>query len=316
MCSVRRMMSICLILRVLLLPVGCHVGSYPGRAAYLSRSAPTIPKNFGFVDKIFEFFDFFGIFQHFSGFFGFFGSFRIFLIFQNFFDFSGFFRIFQDFLDFSWFFYFSWFFGFFGFLNVDTLIIQYNAAIRKEGGSPRQLRSLVLVGGTSIQGLPRISPSKRALGSFVDWVLRWIFVNIPSWWWLSQQMCSVRRMMSICLILRVLLLPVGCHVGSYPGRAAYLSRSAPTIPPPSMLLPGVSLLLSTETNWLQITKPNNSDVKLWRETICSAWGARVPRLQGSKVHGHAAVWPQFNAPSRGARKCTAQNCAVTKVIKW
>ena len=53
-------------------------------------------------------------------------------------------------------------------LNFDTLIIQYNAAIRKEGGSPRQLRSLVLVGGTSIQGLPRISPSKRALGSFVD----------------------------------------------------------------------------------------------------------------------------------------------------
>ena len=91
-----------------------------------------------------------------------------FLIFQNFLYFSGFFWIFQDFLDFSGFFYFSGYFGFFGFLNVDTLIIQYNAAIRKEGGSPRQLRSLVLVGGTSIQGLPRISPSKRALGSFVD----------------------------------------------------------------------------------------------------------------------------------------------------
>ena len=56
-------------LLVLLLPFGCHVGSYPGRAAYLSRSAPTIPKIFGFVDKIFEFFDLFGTFQHFSGFF-------------------------------------------------------------------------------------------------------------------------------------------------------------------------------------------------------------------------------------------------------
>ena len=61
-----------------------------------------------------------------------------FLIFQNFLYFSGFFWIFQDFLDFSGFFYFSGYFGFFGFLNVDTLIIQYNAAIRKEGGSPER----------------------------------------------------------------------------------------------------------------------------------------------------------------------------------
>ena len=136
-----------------------------------------------FVDNIFgllDFSGFFSIFQDFldfSGFLdlsGFFELFRIFQHFSEFLDFSGSFWIFQDFLDFLGFFYFSGFFdlsgffGFFGFLNVDTLIIQYKAAIRKEGGAPRQLRSLVLVGGTSIQGLPRISPSKRALGSFVD----------------------------------------------------------------------------------------------------------------------------------------------------
>ena len=82
----------------------------------------------GFVDKIFGHFDFF----------------RIFWIFQDFLDFSGFFGSFRFFLNFS---------GFFSiFQNFDTLIAKYNAAIRKEGGAPRQLRSLVLVGGTSIQG--------------------------------------------------------------------------------------------------------------------------------------------------------------------
>ena len=95
----------------------------------------------GFVDKFFGLFDFF----------------RIFWIFQDFLDFSGFFGSFRIYFEF-----------FRIFQNFDTLIAKYNAAIRKEGGSPRQLRSLVLVGGTSIQGLPRISPSKRALGSFVD----------------------------------------------------------------------------------------------------------------------------------------------------